>query len=166
MFQSTRPRGTRPATAAITAAAMGFNPRVRAGRDAKQFVTVLYLCVSIHASARDATACLPRIFWSSRFQSTRPRGTRRTVIADKAVDGPFQSTRPRGTRPSSRGCGRDDACFNPRGRAGGADGAMAFFCLTPVSLHASPRDGTGFRKNLFPTWLFQSTRPRGTRPFA
>ena len=55
-----------------------FNPRVRAGRDITITKTHLRIFVSIHASARDATAIVDAV---NRllvlFQSTRPRGTRR-----------------------------------------------------------------------------------------
>ena len=53
-FQSTRPRGTRRIFTSVPA----------------------LLFVSIHASARDATAAEVRPAGGTMFQSTRPRGTR------------------------------------------------------------------------------------------
>ena len=55
LFQSTRPRGTRP----------------RADCDA-----LIDSLVSIHASARDATPSVRLTEFVRLFQSTRPRGTR------------------------------------------------------------------------------------------
>jgi len=56
-FQSTRPRGARPAHPVLQCAMAGFNPRAREGRD---IYTIFGLCrvyVSIHAPARGATLC-------------------------------------------------------------------------------------------------------------
>ena len=78
-FQSTRPRGARPA---------------------QMFVeTYEEIIVSIHAPAWGAT-------WPSRrpttrcrqFQSTRPRGARRRPMTSASASPRFQSTRPRGAR--------------------------------------------------------------------
>ena len=101
MFQSTRPRGTRPKKSCIPFninvvsihASAGdatrrpprsclsspcFNPRVRGGRDAAFVAEAAQKPVSIHASAGDATCyIIGHYLTSSRFQSTRPRGTRR-----------------------------------------------------------------------------------------
>ena len=55
VFQSTRPRGTRPGSPGVRYKSSCFNPRVREGRDD-------------HA--------LPSYVTILRFQSTRPRGTR------------------------------------------------------------------------------------------
>ena len=141
-FQSTRPRGTRHVHS--THHACG-------------------IAVSIHASARDATAAERAADCIYRFQSTRPRGTRlrtrctapmsfcfnprvragRDVPFSSSMQSaiPFQSTRPRGTRR----------------RAG------VPFIQIQVSIHASARDATTARQLSTPHLLFQSTRPRGTR---
>ena len=143
LFQSTRPRGTRPAGC----------------RDG-----VADIAVSIHASARDATRLSKTARLTLWFQSTRPRGTRQfdvmlriwpvVSIHASARDATrsgrcsastkkFQSTRPRGTRRGAGRRGGRQARFNPRVREG--------------------RDRQGLRRLPF-LRLFQSTRPRGTRP--
>ena len=134
-------------------------------RDAtgQRFGHGLLFSVSIHASARDATYLPLTVLPSLRFQSTRPRGTRLPAVAVFLGHGKFQSTRPRGTRPRPCSC--------------------AWPCR--VSIHASARDATsralsskctrsfnprvraGRDVKMVFDWdsgLFQSTRPRGTRP--
>ena len=61
---------------------------------------------------------LALIQFFSRFQSTRPRGTRRFPRDGTHHQIPFQSTRPRGTRRHAEPYVKEDACFNPRVRAG------------------------------------------------
>ncbi len=55
LFQSTRPRGARPASAYSAAIDSGFNPRAREGRDNAVRYNVTIITVSIHAPARGAT---------------------------------------------------------------------------------------------------------------
>ncbi len=81
-------------------ARIGFNPRVRMGRDMRT----------------PKTALAARVFQSTRphgtrrmncpgsndlrlFQSTRPHGTRPDSLIDLDEQQEFQSTRPHGTRP-------------------------------------------------------------------
>ena len=142
-----------------------FNPRVRAGRDQRSTSPSGCCHVSIHASARDATVSILQFSSLKVFQSTRPRGTRRTrgqilhaeigvsihaSARDATPPGPilsarclFQSTRPRGTRRKTLCVPRGSVRFNPRVRAG-----------RDLTIDAD----TSSRA------LFQSTRPRGTRP--
>ena len=208
MFQSTRPRGTRPESHYGRGGTGGFNPRVRAGRDpatrsigtrvtfqsTRPRGTRLNLrvnhirrqCVSIHASARDATYLGGVPSGSYRFQSTRPRGTRHIVLIVFPPCHWFQSTRPRGTRPAAaifsdatswfqstrprgtRLVGRQalrlPSGFNPRVRAGRDAVNLMHSPRLVVSIHASARDATRCRDKSLPDELFQSTRPRGTRP--
>ena len=58
LFQSTRPRGTRPGAGINPCPTSCFNPRVRAGRD----------------------RAVASVLMTVRFQSTRPRGTRRLGV--------------------------------------------------------------------------------------
>ena len=144
VFQSTRPRGTRPRQAEGPKKPLGVSIHASA-RDAtaKSFRAACIFSVSIHASARDATQNLATRSASSQFQSTRPRGTRLVLVRAEFHHFRFQSTRPRGTRPSHesmlliaslfqstrpRGTRRDvrderlDLLrFNPRVRAGRDD---------------------------------------------
>ena len=57
-FQSTPPRGRRPDQPAAPEHQQGFNPRLRAGGDDARLLEAECLKVSIHASAREATATL------------------------------------------------------------------------------------------------------------
>ena len=54
--------------------------------------------VSTHASARDATSLSSSMPYDSRFQLTRPRGTRLRRCFALTAGLRFQLTRPRGTR--------------------------------------------------------------------
>ena len=97
----------------------------------------------------------------------------------------FQSTRPRGTRRSSSRRFRSAGSFNPRVRAGRDAHRVAGSGVLAVSIHASARDATrlpderqrnaGFNPRVRAgrdargpltcrrSEMFQSTRPRGTR---
>ena len=83
-FQSTHPRGVRPAqTNPPVKQKASFNPRTREGCD--EVVVMLYIfdsTVSIHAPARGATTPGnindPNV---TLFQSTHPRGVRRSIMS-------------------------------------------------------------------------------------
>ena len=160
-----RVRAGRDASHALRSAAEPcFNPRVRAGRDQAQACASQIGAVSIHASARDATCEIRATPAEEMFQSTRPRGTRR--------DPRYRHGETIRFNPRVR-AGRDNdlpdpkispAGFNPRVRAGRdqswSNGDVQRF----VSIHASARDATWRWKGTALADLFQSTRPRGTRP--
>ena len=142
MFQSTRPRGTRPRHTAQQA-------RIYVSIHASARDATLLICgcnnflqVSIHASARDATREAAAQKAAEEFQSTRPRGTRRGRLKDldwRELVSIHASARDATGRQSSS-----------KGRRG-------------VSIHASARDATYFFISSLPKLAFQSTRPRGTR---
>jgi len=77
-FQSTRPRGARPAEVIETQLLAYFNPRARAGRD---FSCLLNLPAPYNFNPR-ARAGRDESYLNqkgkSKFQSTRPRGARRS----------------------------------------------------------------------------------------
>jgi len=122
------------------------------------------------------------------FQSTRPRGARRTIPLAMVLISSFQSTRPRGARPTLVAAVLASfSGFNPRARVGrdpytatysrnGAEfqstrprGARHFWlkfgCLVSVvSIHAPAWGATPPMVQVALTTLFQSTRPRGARP--
>ena len=102
-FQSTRPQGARPARRTAAAAANGFNPRARKGRDDRDILPALQFAVSIHAPARGATNFTARVCPIDRFQSTRPQGARPSGMHLAARIMEFQSTRPQGARLASCG---------------------------------------------------------------
>ena len=139
MFQSTRPRGARPASIASSSLARvsihapaggativecvavnigSFNPRARGGRDLSSSVTLNRL----------------------PFQSTRPRGARRLRKLIKGAD-MVSIHAPAGGATFGKYIDTLWDCFNPRAR-GGRD---TIGLITPVEA------------------VFQSTRPRGAR---
>ena len=62
-FQSTLPRGKRPAGAeCIYHSQPDFNPRFREGSDAEGGIITTAIYISIHASAREATAKINKLF--------------------------------------------------------------------------------------------------------
>ena len=145
MFRSARPRGTRRAAALNRTRVREVSIRAPA-RDATGYGRQSGLDddVSIRAPARDATGWRWEINTSgSPFRSARPRGTRRpsTLPAPRpsvvSIRAPARdATRARRPQP---GCG---SCFDPRARAGRD---------SPVYLPS------------WPSSLFRSARPRGTR---
>ena len=94
-----------------------FNPRVREGRDKSQAPAVRHICVSIHASARDATFEARRYASVGLFQSTRPRGTRPGLAPPVTRGGVsiHASARDATGIDLLRALG---SCFNPRVREG------------------------------------------------
>ena len=75
-----------------------FNPRSREGSDDLRHGCLLNLPISIHAPARGATCLEVLLLLPLKFQSTLPRGERRSSgRTDRGSDG-FQSTLPRGER--------------------------------------------------------------------
>ena len=144
MFQSTRPRGARPrcrprndgpGAVSIHAPAWGatqdhqqvpglrgrFNPRARVGRDAKQaskaLAHKLFQSTRPRGARRSGMSSPSTV--SPKFQSTRPRGARRRGRRYRAAQPRFQSTRPRGARPAGFSPGFCPGFgFNPRARVG------------------------------------------------
>jgi len=121
------------------------------------------------------------------FQSTRPRGARpltrsfpyraeivsihapargATIPSNFDIVFPvFQSTRPRGARLFHQILILFFLCFNPRARAGRDHIHENISIVDAVSIHA-PARGATIPSNfdiVFP--VFQSTRPRGARPY-
>ena len=121
-----------------------FNPRPRAGGDVGVHPDRLGLQVSIHAPARGATAVSVKAFPSALFQSTPPRG---------------------GRLPGRRSTGRPDTSFNPRPRAGGDFCVQSEYFCQAVSIHAPARGATFVSSPSISARPFQSTPPRGGRPF-
>ncbi len=143
LFQSTPPRGRRRPGTSRACRRRSFNPRLRAGGDARDEPTPTDAPVSIHASAREATVPVQHAGVPSLFQSTPPRGRRPIDFCDHVPGIAFQSTPPRGRRPAP-GCEVQAlTTFQstpPRGRR-------------PTPTTATSRGGK-----------FQSTPPRGRRP--
>ena len=98
-FQSTRPRGARPAQFHRRMDRSGFqSTRPRGARHA---IRIERFTASEFQSTRPRGARLNPVQLSrfvALFQSTRPRGARRKSGAAEKAHGEFQSTRPRGAR--------------------------------------------------------------------
>ena len=163
-----------------------FNPRARVGRDLACKYRSCSTQVSIHAPAWGATSVAFLLMWQQyvsihapawgatgdrelinsceKFQSTRPRGARRTEArnfarcrgfnprarvgrdqtADRTrpVERSFQSTRPRGARRIT---------------------FSILLCNVEVSIHAPAWGATFVKGTTDRECEFQSTRPRGAR---
>ena len=119
-----------------------FNPRPRVGGDADEQLHLQPLGVSIHAPAWEATAKAAALRLSRKFQSTPPRGRRRTSQPAAA------------RRPG----------FNPRPRVGG-DLVAVKLATAPqsVSIHAPAWEATDVEDEFYTLREFQSTPPRGRR---
>ena len=144
-FQSTRPRGARRTTRQSALIPFySFNPRARVGRDR---------CPRTQRGVR---------------RSFNPRArVGRDVIVTQAPGllHKFQSTRPRGARRSwlrTRQAG--SSRFNPRARVG-RDQRAVWVAHRPHSFNPRARVGrdVGFLPGAVATAGFQSTRPRGAR---
>ena len=169
LFQSTRPRGARRSTAELANCAIEFQSTRPRG-------------------ARPGGTCRER--GSEKFQSTRPRGARRAHVYVMPSGDVFQSTRPRGARPRAvrraevvvrvsihaptRGATRSArarrsgrCCFNPRAHEGRDYHHRVNWGRVVPFQSTRPR---GARPYAGPPWAiespFQSTRPRGARPIA
>ncbi len=162
LFQSTRPRGARPAmnhhgamldvsihaptrgatvNAGFYIAPACFNPRAHAGRDLP-FTHCCTACgVSIHAPTRGATNNFYAPVVTAGF-NPRAHAGRDHRILEMHNTVLFQSTRPRGARRASR----------------------AVHPLLAVSIHAPTRGATPNKRYCRRQSTFQSTRPRGARP--
>ena len=77
-----------------------FNPRLREGGDVLWILLwILWITISIHASAKEATFPLYLLWMGKRFQSTPPRRRRPSCPFHASVPLAFQSTPPRRRRP-------------------------------------------------------------------
>ncbi len=139
-FQSTPPRGGRPRPGADPPPAESFNPRPRAGGDTGHPARRADAGVSIHAPARGATAVGPGDRHGQQFQSTPPRGGRRSGLTGSSRSSRFQSTPPRGGDTCIALTRSRCAGFNPRPRAGG-DSSCARGRRTARSFNPRPRAG-------------------------
>ena len=79
------------------------------------------------------------------FQSTLPRGERRSLTANKEMYLEFQSTLPRGERPLKHKKSSLFYYFNPRSHEGSdSNNTLTSFCVKPISIHAPTRGATSW----------------------
>ena len=127
------------------------------------------LLVSIHAPARGATLGLQRLPIDFQVSIHAPARGATESTRNRQIGLVFQSTRPRGARrvnPISDSC--VSPCFNPRAREG-RDRFRNGTISRLKSFNPRAREGrdlSGFVMGRFPASKFQSTRPRGARPFS
>ena len=142
-FQSTLPRGERPAALPSMLQDPDFNPRSHEGSDEKKDSQARREVISIHAPTRGATRWMKSKGIQKGFQSTLPRGERRA--------GP-------------RLLGNVRVNFNPRSHEGSDTDAISVACkqldFNPRSHEGSDEDADIFDDK---GKLFQSTLPRGER---
>ena len=191
-----------------------FNPRARGGRDlacrwyrprgdvsihapaggaTPEYEPLIErIKVSIHAPAGGATGNnLSSLMRSVMFQSTRPRGARRSLSWVGTIHVVFQSTRPRGARRLGTYQNSRFLCVSIHAPAGGATALLVAIVnkVFKVSIHAPAggatddfgifligliesfnprarggRDGMIAPASSIVRLKFQSTRPRGARP--
>ena len=189
IFQSTLPRGERRNFFVWLFKSNNFNPRSREGSDRKQLQDMLdvvdfnprsregsddhydylfvRLVISIHAPARGATpGCgspdIHRIFQSTlprgerrssrpernpeqRFQSTLPRGERLVTDILSVLHLIFQSTLPRGERPTKPDKYSISTAISIHAPARGATGVVEWGVqVTAISIHAPARGATAW----------------------
>jgi len=76
MFQSTHPRGVRHIPHSSNQPGRSFNPRTHVGCDILYAPVAILVYVSIHAPTWGATSIVRFVFVVPSFQSTHPRGVR------------------------------------------------------------------------------------------
>ena len=144
-FQSTLPRGERQPLASIAGSGWNFNPRSREGSDPKP---------QAQPNAR--------IYFNPRSREgsdgSRPAGSTTT---------PYFNPRSREGSDRALRCGRcRHKDFNPRSREGSDAGrGQTNHILQRISIHAPARGATFWASLSICPVIFQSTLPRGERPY-
>ena len=151
IFQSTLPRGERHDLITISDTPHPISIHAPARGATRQKRELLqYFPISIHAPARGATSQPRSRRLLLRFQSTLPRGERRSVIPPTLHIVIFQSTLPRGERRSSvQSYWLSLFHFNPRSREGSDDfGYGNGYVYVKISIHAPARGATLSLRNI------------------
>ena len=117
-FQSTRPRGARPIENIINSNTRSFNPRAHVGRDLPPYTLSEPFAVSIHAPTWGATSTTALTIREFTFQSTRPRGARRSSISTNSTTSSFNPRAHVGRDIMSTNDWGSATCFNPRAHVG------------------------------------------------
>ena len=168
-FQSTHPRGVRHDDLPVLPPLRPrFNPRTRVGCDLTSITCGCLRDGGFNPRTRVGcdTIVQAQPGWDTVFQSTHPRGVRRSSPPGAVWStSEFQSTHPRGVRPvSAHGPCFRVACFNPRTRVGCDNIPISSLGLRRLFQSTHPR---GVRRTSSSpccrTSWFQSTHPRGVR---
>ena len=155
-FQSTRPRGARrDALTSPTLVKSSFNPRAHVGRDLVYFLFVPLQRVSIHAPTWGATPARQQDLRGRAVSIHAPTWGATNKVTDTFVCSKFQSTRPRGARRTICAYGVRCTCFNPRAHVGRDP---VFLRSTSLSLSFNPRAHVGRDSSVcgaaLPSWSF------------
>ena len=187
MFQSTRPRGARHLTLILVPLVKRFNPRAHGGRDSGKMGDASITVVSIHAPTGARRLGNYYHLKQVEFQSTRPRGAR--LSGRRANSHTFCfNPRAHGGRDNEALKAYASSIVSIHAPTGGATEDYALVVRkVHVSIHAPTGGATGrsFIRSIktavsihAPTGgatlhglldhyaqMFQSTRPRGARPY-
>ena len=150
LFQSTPPRGRRHSIITSIFPVRYFNPRLREGGDNAVSASICAACcISIHASAREATVIWRYCNGDPEFQSTPPRGRRRQPVSPSY--GCQYISIHASAREATELCTLSDNSKKfqstpPRGRRQALRNVILFHIV--ISIHASAREAT---KYLFPS---------------
>ena len=142
-FQSTLPRGERQYHKHDNLYLLHFNPRSHEGSDGYKNIYDCAAKISIHAPTRGATKLVVILCICKKFQSTLPRGERRSQRSTLSFLQQFQSTLPRGERQSKFLTLISCSIFQstlPRGERRLAP-SFSISC-TIISIHAPTRGAT------------------------
>ena len=141
IFQSTLPRGERPASCTACSGVRPISIHAPARGATRTSCRYTHPAdISIHAPARGATCLLLGNESRGKFQSTLPRGERQSHPHPARQRRKFQSTLPRGERRNLCGEPLKDGDFNPRSREGSDLPHFHRFFLPP---HFNPRSREG-----------------------
>ena len=166
-FQSTLPRGERPADSAWIKCIKSFQSTLPRGERHMHSGFRELIQISIHAPTRGATMVrIALSLISSLFQSTLPRGERLDVnlkLLCNLIN--FNPRSHEGSDADSQALLPSATYFNPRSHEG-SDGSS--FYIKYIAINFNPRSHEGSDLHLPEIRLyhrkFQSTLPRGERP--
>ena len=165
MFQSTLPRGERPAASGLLPGCREFQSTLPRGeRPALRELWFTENGFSIHAPTGGATRH-PGIYARLATVSIHaPTGGATTITICQCCQLWFQSTLPRGERPKVRTGAKECRSFNPRSHGGSDVRSLAcpqhpYHCFNPRSHGGSDRMIFVYHCRA----MFQSTLPRGER---
>ena len=141
-----------------------FNPRSRAGSDSPTAPWPHAPSASIHAPARGATVREALASYDGTASIHAPARGATTIDTMSGEPGLLQSTLPRGERPNHLINQANQACFNPRSRAG-SDVTTEQIRARGLSFNPRSRAGSDSDvKDDRDVWMqLQSTLPRGER---
>ena len=157
--------GCDPQSKILKSTFANFNPRTHVGCDSCSQSFLVLTTISIHAPTWGATVSAAIISGANLFQSTHPRGVRRSAIRLLLRPQIFQSTHPRGVRHRYISVRVKSVKISIHAPTWGATWAESSMKRLTIFQSTHPR---GVRRaegdQYFSLYAFQSTHPRGVRP--